>query len=96
MQIMKEMEIGSKKMVVDWKQFCCVVCISYFLNHPQQLDGVDRVVEIGDSLFARRKYNRGGVAPEQRSFGGYDLVNKKGLLVPVPQWDAATLLPIIQ
>ena len=96
LQIMKELEIGSKKMVVDWKQVCRDVCVSYFLNYPQEIGGVDRVVEIDESLFARRKYNRGRVVPEQWNFGGYDLVDKKGFLVPVPRRDAATLLPSIQ
>ena len=93
---MKELEIGSEKTVVDWKQVCCDVCVSYFLNHPQQSGGVDRVVEIDESLFARRKYNRGRVVPEQWIFGGYDPVDKKGFLVPVPRRDAATLLPSTQ
>ena len=95
-QIMKELEIGCNSTIVDWKQFCRDVCVSYFLNHPEQIGGEDRVVEIDESLFARRKYNRGRIVAEQWIFGGYDPVAKKGFLVPVPRRDAATLLPIVQ
>ena len=54
LQIMKELEISSKKDVVNWKQFCCDVCVSFCRNHSQQIGGVDRVVEIDETLFARR------------------------------------------
>ena len=93
---MWEVEIRSSHTVVDWKQFCRDVCVSYFLNHPEQIGGAGRVVEIDESLFSKRKYNRGRVLQEQWIFGGYDPVDKKGFLVPVPKRDAATLLPIVQ
>ena len=93
---MKELEIGGEHTIVDWKQFCRDVCFQYFFNHPEQLGGPGRVVEIDESLFARRKYNRGHRVQEQWVFGGYDPIEKKGFLIPVPQRDAATLLPIIQ
>ena len=95
-QIMWEVEIGSEQTAVDWKQFCRDVCVSYFLNHPEPIGGEDRVVEIDESLFARRKYNRGRIVKEQWIFGGYDAIDKKGFLVSVPARDAATLLPIVQ
>ena len=95
-QLMRELEIGSSHTIVDWKQFCRDVCVAYFLNHPQQIGGPGRVVEIDESLFSKRKYNRGRVLPEQWIFGGYDPVDKKDFLVPVPMRDAATLLPIVQ
>ena len=68
----------------------------YFLNHPERIGGEGQVVEIDDSLFSRRKYNRGRLIPEQWVFGGYDPLTKKGFLVPVARRDAATLLPLIQ
>ena len=95
-QIMKELEIRSGHTVVDWKQFCCDVCVSYILNHPERIGGEGQVVEIDESLFARCKYNLGRLIPEQWVFGGYDPPTKKGFLVPVARRDAATLLPIIQ
>ena len=93
---MKELEIRSGHTVVDWKHFCRYVCVSYFLNHPEHIGGEGQVVEIDESLFARRKYNRGRLIPEQWVFGEYDPLTKKGFLVPVARRDAATLLPSIQ
>ena len=95
-QIMKELEIGSAHSIVDWKQFCRDVCVDYFLNHPEQLGGPGRVVEIDESLFSRRKYNRGQLVRGQWVFGGYDPQEKKGFLIPVARRDAGTLIPIIQ
>ena len=95
-QIMWEVEIGSEQTIVDWKQFCCDVCVPYFLNHPEPIGDEDRVVEIDESLFARRKYNRGRIVKEQWIFAGYDAIDEKGFLVPVSARDAGTLLPIIQ
>ena len=54
------------------------------------------MVEIDESLFVRRKYNRSRIGAEQWIFGGYDLVAKKGFLVIVPRRDAVTLLPLVQ
>ena len=63
------------------------------MNHPEPIGGEDRVVEIDESLLARRKYNRGRIVKEQWIVGGYDAVEKKGFLIPVPARDAGTLLP---
>ncbi|XP_074660563.1 uncharacterized protein LOC141913025 [Tubulanus polymorphus] len=93
---MHELEIQSEHTIVDWNQFCRDVCVSYFVNHPTQLGGPGRLVEIDESLFARRKYNQGRIVAEQWIFGGYEAETKQGFLVPVPRRDAATLLPIIQ
>lgn len=91
-----EMEISSPNTIVDWNQFCRDIAVAYFRNHPQQLGGPGVVVEIDESLFARRKNNVGRVVPEQWVFGGYEPATKQGFLVPVPARDAATLLPIIR
>ena len=49
-----------------------------------------------ESLLVRRKYNVGHQVGEQWVFGGYDVADKVGFIVPVDRRDAATLLPIIQ
>jgi hypothetical protein len=94
--IRREAKIGGEHTVVDWFQFCRDVPVEYFLNNPSPIGGINHVVEIDESLFARRKYNRGRIVPEQWILGGYDQQTKHGFLVPVPRRDAATLLPIIQ
>ena len=53
-------------------------------------------VEIDESLLVHRKYNVGHHVGEQWVFGGYDVADKVGFMVPVDRRDAATLLPIIQ
>ena len=72
------------------------MCVAYCRNHPEQSGGAGRVVEIDECLFSKRKYNRGRVLQEQWISGGYDQVDKKGFLVPVPRRDATKLLPIVQ
>ena len=80
-QIIIELEISSEHTVVDWKQYCRDICVQYFTNHPQQICGVGHVVEIDESLFAKRKYNRGHRVAEQWIFSGYDPETKLGFLV---------------
>ena len=94
--IRHELQIKGQHTIVDWLQFCRDVPVDYFLNNPVPIGGVGHIVEIDESLFARRKYNRGRLVPETWIFGGYDQQTKHGFLVPVPRRDAATLLPIIQ
>ena len=53
-------------------------------------------MQIDESVFTRRKYNRGRMIREQWVFGGIDTQTKAGFMVPVDRRDAATLLPIIQ
>ncbi|XP_065658848.1 uncharacterized protein LOC136083381 [Hydra vulgaris] len=57
--------------------------------------GSGRVVEIDESLFTRRKKNRGKIVEEQWIFSGYDVTTKKALPIPVERRDVATLIPII-
>ena len=93
---MEELEIGSCTTVVDWMQFCRDVCVNYFLQNPCRIGGEGVIVEIDESLFARRKYNRGRVVEQQWIFGGWDRESKRGFLIPVPDRRAETLLPIIE
>ncbi|XP_065652863.1 uncharacterized protein LOC136080179 [Hydra vulgaris] len=93
--IQKDLEIGSNKTVVDWNQFCRDIAVTYFLNNRVQLGGPGSIVEIDESLFSRRKYNRGRIKEDQWIFGAYDIATKEGLLIPVAHRDAATILPII-
>ena len=94
--VMEELDIGSNKTITDWNQFCRDIAVNYFANHPVQLGGPGRIVEIDESLFAQRKYERGRIVPEQWIFGGWEKDTQCGFLIPVPRRDALTLLPVIQ
>lgn len=37
--IKEELNIGSNHTIVDWNQFCRDICVSYFVNNPQQIGG---------------------------------------------------------
>ena len=45
--------------IVDWYNFHRDVCAQYFLDHPTIIGGPGTIVEIDESKFGRRKYNRG-------------------------------------
>ena len=86
----------SQHTFVGWKMFLRDVCGEYFVAHPVRIGGVGHTVQIDESAFTRRKYNRGRMIREQWVFGGIDTQTKAGFMVPVDRRDAATLLPIIQ
>ena len=90
-----ELSIDGEHNVVDWFQFCIDLPVDYFMHNQEQIGGPGHVVEIDESLFARRKYNSGRLIPGQWIFGCYNQQKKHGFLITVAQRDAATLLPII-
>ncbi|XP_033121683.1 uncharacterized protein LOC117120726 [Anneissia japonica] len=93
--LMRELDIGSEHTIVDWNQFCRDVAVEYFVNHPQQIGGPGSIVEIDESAFAKRKYNRGRMVPEKWVFGAYEAARKRGVMVMVDRRDAVTLMPVI-
>ncbi|CAF3281361.1 unnamed protein product [Rotaria sp. Silwood2] len=93
---MHELDIGSPNTVVDWKNFCRDICAQYLVNNPMRIGGPGHIVEIDESCFGKRKYNRGRIIREQQwVFGGIDRQTRRCFLVPVDHRDSQTLLPII-
>lgn len=60
------------------------------------LGGLGKIVEIDESKFGKRKYNRGHHIEGQWVFGGVERDSPNSFLVPVDRRDKETLLPIIQ
>ena len=83
----------SEHTVVDWFNFHSA---QYFLDHPSTIGGLGKVVEIDESKFGRRKYNRGRYRDGHWVFGGVERGSGECFMVEVQQRSAAVLLPLIQ
>ncbi len=81
--------------IVDWYNFHRDVCAQYFLDHPTIIGGPGTIVEIDESKFGRRKYNRGRYQDGHWVFGGVERGTANCFMVEVQDRTAATLLPII-
>ena len=51
--------------MIQWFSYFRDVCSNYLIYHPIQIGGVNSIVEIDESLMARRKYHRGHQVPER-------------------------------
>ena len=95
-KIKDECRIGSWNTIVDWMNFIRDICAMYIINHPVQLGSQGRVVEIDESKFMHRKYNRGAWREGHWVLGMVECDTNNCILIPVENRTAATLLPIIQ
>ena len=86
----------SPNIIVDWYNFHRDVCAQYFIDHSIMIGGPGKVVEIDESKFGKRKYNKGRYVEGHWVFGGIERDSKDAFMVEVPNRTAATLLPIIQ
>ena len=93
--IKRNINILGDATIVDWKNFIRDLCVEYFIRHPVIIGGEGHVVEIDESTWTKRKYNRGRQVGTQWVFGGIDRDTRECFVVPVDRRDAATLLPII-
>jgi hypothetical protein len=58
-------------------------------------DGYPKIVEIDESMFFKRKYNRGRIINGQWFVGGIQRNSKKCFIVPVENRNAITMTRII-
>jgi len=88
----------SSRTAVDYYQYLRDICSWKLINHPIQLGGPGKEVQIDESLLVKAKYHRGRNARRRDSwvFGAYDVAEQMGYITYVAKRDAATLLPIIQ
>jgi hypothetical protein len=68
--------------------------LEYVLGRSQKIGGPNKTVEIDESKFGRRKYNRGHKVKGQWVFGGVERESRKKFLVPVPDRTAGTLMAV--
>ena len=61
----------------------------------EKIGGPNKTVEIDESMFGGRKYNRGHPVKGQWVFGGVERESGRTYLVPVPDRTADTLMTII-
>lgn len=76
--------------IVDWFQFCRDVCANAILTVSEKIGGPGKIVEIDESKFGRRKYNKGrrdGVWV----FRGVEHGSNKLFLLTVPDRTKETL-----
>ena len=57
---------------VDWASFCREICLQAYIEHPEQLGGPGKTVEIDESRLGRRKFYRGHHVDGCWVFGGIE------------------------
>lgn len=80
----------------DWASFCREVVYDSVIQNMTKIGGPGKIVEIDESKFGKRKYNRGHRVEGQWVFGGVQRDTGNCFMVPVEKRDRDTLLPIIQ
>lgn len=91
-----ELEVGSNHTIVDYYNFCREVCVEILTKNCERIGGVNKIVEIDESKFGKRKYHRGKRVDGVWVFGGIERDSGRCFFVKVNDRKADTLLPIIQ
>ncbi|GFU89687.1 putative transposase-like protein [Trichonephila clavipes] len=86
----------SKKTITDWMSFCREVCMEMCVYESSMLGGPDVIVEIDESMFGKRKYNRGKRVKGTWVFGGIERSTNKGFFHVVQDRSKDTLLASIK
>ena len=87
---------ASESTIVDWKSMTRKICTLYFLKYPCIIGGPGHIVEIDESVWTKRKYNKGRQVSNQWILGSIHREIKDYFAVLVDNGDAATLLSIIE
>ena len=54
-----DLKIASDSTICDWYNFCRDVCVEILLKDNKKIGGSGHIVEIDESRFGKRKFNRG-------------------------------------
>lgn len=82
--------------VCDWASFCREVLVDWSLRREGKIGGENKIVEIDESKFGKRKFSVGRLVEGQWVFGGICRETRTCFMVPVEKRDTATLLTIIR
>jgi transposase-like protein len=75
--------------------FCRGTMREYMEGCSEKIGGPNKTVEIDESMFGRRKYNRGHPVKGQWVFGGVERESGRTFLVPVQDRTADTLMTVM-
>lgn len=70
----------SENSVTDWANLFREICSWKLLQQPIMLGGPNQIVQIDESVIAKRKYNVGRLLLTQWVFGAYDVDAKVGYM----------------
>ena len=87
--------------VAKWVELLRECIAFYLLEHSEILGGIDengrgKIVEMDESLFFRRKYNRGRLGDQQWYIGAIERGTRKICIIPVNNRNAETITTIIR
>lgn len=81
--------------IVDWKNFCREVCIDILVQDNKKIGGRGKIVEVDESKFGRRKYNRGRRVEGCWVLGGIDRDSRETFFEIIEDRSKETLVPIL-
>ena len=86
----------SKRTVIDWYNFCREVCFLDIKSRIKKIGGYGKHVEIDESVFGKRKYNKGRFRDGQWVIGGIERESGECFFETIERRDSKSLLEVIK